>query len=405
MEIELLWLVAALVLAVAAAFFAMGWFARGREARAMAREAQKIPDSYFQGLNQLVSDSPDAAIAAFTLAVQEHPQTAELEFALATLFRRRGEIDRAIRLHQDLAERVDLAPVAKERARLELARDFVKAGLLDHAERALLNLNPDDVRVVQHLHDIYVQERDWAKAIAAAERLSKLSGEPVFRQIGHYHCELAMQARQGGDREAAQRHLVNALVANPQCVRATLLDGEWLALDGRHEAAIATFLQVERQNPEYIGLAARAMFKSYVALGQGRAGLAHLRELQPRHSTIDFFNVLFEAVRELEGDDPAYLLVKEELRRNPTLVGLDRLLEAQMAQVLPERRADLSAMKDIVATHAAALSVYLCNRCGFRARHYYWRCPACNAWESLPPKRTAELETAEKHLARISVGG
>lgn len=404
MEIEFSWWLPATVFIVAGAFFVMGWFARGRDAKGIAREAQKVPDSYFRGLNHLLNDQPDAAIGSFLQVSKEHPQTIELQFALGHLFRRRGEVDRAIRMHQDLAERVDVADESRTAARLELARDYLKSGLLDHAERALLALEQNNPTVQRFLHDIYVQERDWQKAIAAANRLAKLTGESLAKPIGNYHCELAVIANAAGHREAAHRHLVDALVANPECVRATLLDGEWLADEGNHEAAIATFLQVESQQPTYIGLAAKAMLKSYEALGQGAAGLAHLKALQPRHSTIDFFNVLFDAIRKLEGDAAAYELVKDELRRNPTLVGLDRLLEAQIARATPEKSGDLMLMKDLIASHAAALSVYLCGECGFRARQYYWRCPACNAWETLPPKRTAELETAEKHLARITIG-
>jgi lipopolysaccharide assembly protein B len=403
-DFEVSWWLPASALIIAVVFFAMGWFARGKDAKGIAREAQKVPDSYFRGLNLLLNDQQDAAIDSFLQVSKEHPQTVELQFALGNLFRRRGEVDRAIRMHQDLAERVDVPAENRVTARLELARDYLRSGLLDHAERALLALDGSDVTVQRYLHDIYVQERDWPKAIAAATRLAKLTSKSFAKPIGNYHCELATIARSEGDRELSHRHLVDALVANPACVRATLLDGEWLAEEGKHEAAIATFLQVEAQQPEYIGLAAKAMFKSYEALGQGADGLKHLKELQPRHSTIDFFNVLFDGVRQREGDVAAYELVKAELRRNPTLVGLDRLLEAQLAHAPEDKAGDLTIMKGLIASHAAALSVYLCSDCGFRARQYYWRCPACNAWETLPPKRTAELETAEKHLARITIG-
>ena len=174
--------------------------------------------------------------------------------------------------------------------------------------------------------------------------------------------------------------------------------------DTRQRQPIEIWKQVENQNSDYLGLAALGMFNSFKALGKHAEGLTLLRGLQSRYPTIDFLNVVYQASLEQEGEEAAYQLIRDEVRKTPTLIGLDILLEAQIAHAPPERRQDLQLMKSLVHSHAVALSAYLCASCGFRAKQFYWQCPACGGWETFQPKRTAELDMAERHLARIQMG-
>ncbi len=400
MEFEFWWLLALPV------FFGMGWMAARVDLKSLLSESRAMPSSYFRGLNFLLNEQPDRAIESFLQVAKENPQTVELQFALGSLFRRRGEVDRAIRMHQDLVNREDLPQEQRREASFELAQDYFKAGLLDHAEAVLAKMAEAEpsTEVHRQLLDIYIQEKDWEKAIGAAKKLEVSAKRNYQKEIANYYCELAITEQVHGRREAAQRYLAAALEANRKCVRANLLRGEWLARDARHEEAIAAWKAVEAQDPAYLGLAAEGMVESYKALGRLGEGLQLLRGLQHRYPGLDLLNVVYQATAEHEGDEAAWRLVRDEVRRNPTLVGLDRLIDAELLRVPPDRRQDLQLMKNLVHSHAQALAVYLCANCGFKARQFYWQCPACGGWESFLPRRTAELDSPGRHLARMQLG-
>jgi lipopolysaccharide biosynthesis regulator YciM len=400
MEFEFWWLLALPV------FFGMGWIAARVDIKSLLTESRALPSSYFRGLNFLLNEQPDKAIESFLQVAKENPQIVELQFALGSLFRRRGEVDRAIRMHQDLVNRDDLPPEERRQASFELSQDYFKAGLLDHAEEVLARmgeLDPSE-EVHRHLLDIYIQEKDWRKAIDAARKLEVSARRNYQKEIANYFCELAITAHVHNRPEEAQRHLAEALEANRKCVRANLLRGEWLARAGRPEEALEAWKAIESQDPAYFGLAAEGMVESYKALGRPEEGLALLRGLQHRYPGLDLLNVVYQTTAEIEGDEAAWRLVRDEVRRNPTLVGLDRLIDAELVRAPPERRQDLQLMKNLVHTNAQALAVYLCENCGFKARQFFWQCPACGGWETFLPRRTAELDSAGRHLARMQIG-
>ena len=400
MEFEFWWLLALPV------FFGMGWMAARVDLKSLLSESRALPSSYFRGLNFLLNEQPDKAIESFLQVAKENPQTVELQFALGSLFRRRGEVDRAIRMHQDLVNREDLPEEERRQASFELAQDFFKAGLLDHAEQVLAKMALVDpsAEVHRHLLDSYIQEKDWEKAIDAARKLEVSAKRNYQKEIANYYCELAIGEQLHGRGVVAQEHLDRALEANRKCVRANILRGEWLARAGRHQEAIEAWKAIEQQDPAYFGLAAEGMLESYKSLGRLGEGLSLLRGLQHRYPGLDLLNVVYQATSEHEGDDAAWRLVRDEVRRNPTLVGLDRLIDAELVRAPPERRQDLTLMKDLVHSHAQALAVYLCANCGFKARQFFWQCPACGGWETFAPRRTAELDSAGQHLARMQIG-
>ena len=400
MEFEFWWLLALPV------FFGMGWVAARVDLKSLLSESRALPSSYFRGLNFLLNEQPDKAIESFLQVAKENPQTVELQFALGSLFRRRGEVDRAIRMHQDLVNREDLPPEERRHASFELSQDYFKAGLLDHAEGVLARMAEADPSpdVHRNLLDIYIQEKDWEKAVEAAKKLEVSARRNYQKEIANYYCELAITAHIHGRHEESGSMLDKALAANRKCVRANLLRGEWLARAGRHEEALEAWKAIESQDPAYLGLAAEGMVESYKALGRPEEGLALMRGLQHRYPGLDFLNVVYQTTAEIEGDDAAYRLVRDEVRRNPTLVGLDRLIDAELARASADRRQDLQLMKNLVHSHAQALAVYLCENCGFKARQFFWQCPACGGWETFPPRRTAELDSPGRHLARMQIG-
>ena len=372
-------------------FFAMGWAAARVDMRQVVHESRALPRSYFKGLNFLLNEQPDKAIEAFIEVVKVDPQTVELHFALGNLFRRRGETERAIRMHQNLIERVDLSPELKLQALSELGQDFLKAGLLDRAEEVFSRLRGTsrDEEAKRNLLEIYQQEKDWQKAIAIAKEMPDYATQ---KEIANYYCELAAGEMINSRPDSARQYLDSALSLHRNCVRASVLQGDLLQQGGDLAAAIEAWKRIESQNPAYLAIVARKLQDAYLAQGQREEGLQLLRGYLASYPSLDLLETVFQLVMDAEGPEAAYRLVRDELRRNPTLLGLDRLLEAQLLGVPPEKRADLELVRNLVHNHTRRLARYRCDNCGFKARHFYWRCPACGGWETYPPRRTEEFD-------------
>lgn len=390
MEIELWWL---LVLPV---FFGLGWVAARIDIKHLLKESRALPRSYFKGLNFLLNEQPDQAIEAFIEAARVDPETIELHFALGNLFRRRGETDRAIRVHQNLIERDGLSDRQRLHALSELGQDYLKAGLLDRAEDIFLKLRGTerDEEALKNLLEIYQQEKEWAKAIHIAEAMPEHADHLWHKEIAEFRCELATNAMHDGRLDDARRLLDEALAANRKCVRATLLLGELATKVGADETAIEHWKRIEQQHPAYLSLVAEKLMAAFVRLGRQEQGIALLRGWLERHSSLDLLEAVFRAELENEGPAAAYGLVREEVRRNPTLLGLDKFLEAQLLVAPPERRADIELIKNLIHQHTRRVARYRCDACGFKARQFYWRCPGCGGWETYPPKRTEEFDLA-----------
>src|SRR5580765_5801883 len=219
MEIEYWWLLALPL------FFALGWLAARIDIKHLVSESRALPTSYFKGLNFLLNEQPDKAIEAFIEVVKVEPQTIELHFALGSLFRRRGEVERAIRMHQNLVERADLPQQQKLDALFELAQDYLKAGLLDRAEELFAKLKgtSHEEAALKYLLEIYEQEKDWQKAIDTAQRLEVVAGQSHQKEIANFYCEKASKEIMDSRPEAARPHLEQALAHHRLCVRANML--------------------------------------------------------------------------------------------------------------------------------------------------------------------------------------
>ncbi len=372
-------------------FFVLGWAAARIDIRHLVKESRTLPRSYFRGLNFLLNEQPDRAIEAFVEAVKVDPQTVELHFALGSLFRRRGETERAIRMHQNLIERDDLPQDLQLQAMSELGLDFLKAGLLDRAEDVFEKLRDSTISELakRNLLEIYQLEKDWAKAIAIAGELPDVATQ---KEIAEYYCELAAAELIRSRPEAAGKHLQTALERNRKCVRASLLQGDMAQQQERFAEAIACWQRIEQQDPTYLALVAKRLLEAFRRQEQCDEGLQLLRGYLERYPSLDLLDVVFQLVLESDGAEAAYVLVRDELKRNPTLLGLDKLIEARLLYALPEAHADLNLAKSIVQGYTRRLARYRCDNCGFKARQFYWRCPACGGWETYSPKRTEEFD-------------
>jgi lipopolysaccharide biosynthesis regulator YciM len=388
MEFELWWLLAIPL------FFALGWMAARVDIRHVVRESRTLPKSYFKGLNFLLNEQPDKAIDAFIEATKVDSETAELHFALGNLFRRRGETDRAIRMHQNLVDREGLKEEQRLQALVELGHDYLKAGLLDRAEDIFLSLRgtTQNETALNFLLEIYQQEKEWRKAIDIARQLPDHTDHLWQKEIANFYCELAAIEINNSRRTEARKLLDEALATHRKSVRATILLGDLHAACGELENAIETWKRIEQQSPVYLSLVATKLMDAYRKLGRGAQGLQLLRSYLAQHPTVDLLDATFQWSLQDENAEAAHQLVRDELRRNPTLLGLDKLLEAQILVAPPERRAELELVKNLIHNHTRKVARYRCDGCGFKARQFYWRCPGCGAWESYPPKRTEEFD-------------
>lgn len=390
MEIELWWLLAFPL------FFLLGWLAARIDIRHVVRESRSLPRSYLSGLNFLLNEQPDKAIDAFIEAVRIDPDTVELHFALGSLFRRRGETERAIRMHQHLVDRDDLAQAQRTQALAELGQDYLKAGLLDRAEAVFTRLRGtalEDV-ALSHLLEIYQQEKDWPKAIEIAQALPDHESVWWRKEMANFHCEIADNAMMDSRFDEASRSVDAALRVNPKSVRASLIKGDLARQAARLEDAVESWKRIESQDAAYLALVAERIMSAHEQLSRPAEGLQMLRAFLARHPSLDLLDTVFEAVLRQQGPEPAYELVREELRRNPTLLGLDKLLQAGIMTAPLEYRTDVELVRELVHNHTRRVARYRCNACGFKARQFYWRCPACGGWETTPPKRTEEYDIA-----------
>jgi lipopolysaccharide biosynthesis regulator YciM len=373
--------------------FAAGWWLRGVDSRLRRRGADSGPQAYFRGLNHLLNEQPDKAIDAFIEVVRLDPETIDLHFALGNLFRRRGEVDRAVRIHTHLLNRADLPARSRADALAELAQDFLKGGLLDRAEESFTRLLDEPrhrIESMRSLLRIFEMEREWDKAIDIARRLEREAGEGGHAQVAHFHCESAEKALAAGDEAGARAHLEQALKGNRRSVRAAILAGDLALRAGRHDEAIEQWQRVGEISPGHLPLVAARLADALDAAGRRAEALNFLRRSLLDHPSIDLLDIVHGRVGAWEGAAAADALLRDELQRHPSLLGFERLLATRAGAALGD--ALVEQLRGLVQAQVRRLARYRCSKCGFRAREFHWQCPGCNSWDSYPPRRIEELD-------------
>jgi lipopolysaccharide biosynthesis regulator YciM len=274
-----------------------------------------------------------------------------------------------------------------------LGQDYLKAGLLDRAEETFNYLVETQygAQARRALLEIYQREKEWMRAIDAAHALQESGAGGRQKEIAQFYCELAQDELVHTHPDAALLMLENAVAADRKNVRATMLIGDVHLARGDTEAALLAWRRVEQQSVPHVALVAQRLMDGYRAVGRMQEGVNLLKSYLAEAPSIDLLEVVFKAVLELDGVDAANQLVSDELRRTPTLLGLDKLLEARLMEAPPEVRPELSLVKNLVHGYTVKLARYQCSHCGFKARQFYWQCPGCSHWESYPPRRTEEL--------------
>lgn len=377
-----------LVLLVPAAF-ASGWFAARRAAvHRSGMRVSELSSDYFRGLNYLLNEEQDKAIEVFLKLAEYNRDTVETHLALGNLFRRRGEVDRAIRLHQHLVSRPGLTEAMKTVALLELGEDYMRAGLLDRAEALfsdLVAMNAHAPSALRHLVAIYQHERDWHKAIDHARRLEAMTGDDESPMIAQFYCELAEQARQHGARSEARGYLRQAFECQADCVRAFMLTGRLHAEAGEHAEAVEAYEAAVGADIAFVPEILPPLLNSYARTGQMERAEHFLQDILARYNGISPVLALTRLYNQRDGERAGIDFLTSQLRQRPSVRGLMALIDATMDKIEGEARENFLILRDLTRKLLEGQAMYRCSRCGFGAKAHHWQCPSCKSWSTIRP--------------------
>lgn len=382
MEYGLLWLLLPL-----AAW--SGWWVAKRTSPLPAR---RFSPEYLRGLDYLLNEQPDKAIDVFIRLIDVDEETVETHLALGALYRRRGEVNRAIRIHQNLIKISKLNSQQRALATLELGLDYQRAGLLDRAE----NLFQDLVQVPSYrglayrqLLGIYQQEQDWEKAIETAWKLSKHSGENLNPIIAHYHCEQAETFQRKGDIEQTYQALKTALAIDPQCVRVSLIEGHlMLAQQADFFEIIKVFQRVEHQNPQFLPEIIQPLELCYRRLQQLDQFTQYLQHILKTYGGIAPLLALTHKIREQHDEHQAATFIIQHLKDTPSLKGLVHFIDLISPSKKDHTHHHLFLIKEILLKLLKNYPLYRCKECGFSGKTLHWQCPSCKQWNTITPLHT-----------------
>lgn len=383
MEFELWYLI------VVPLLFIAGWWFRGLDQR--QREQEQRPGTYYKGINLLLNDQPDKAIDAFIEVVKLDPETIELHHALGNLFSRRGEFDRAVRIHNHLLNREDLPSHERSLALFELGNDYLKAGIYDRAEESFQRLLKEPeyrLNAMRSLLKIYCTEKEWNKAIEVANTLEKQAGENHQVEMGHFHCELAALEMRAKHFDQAKLELEKALQVDRKSVRALIMLGNLSMLNNDPNAALKYWAQVEKVSPEHLTLVMVQIAQAYEAIGQHDQAMNLINRALEDHSSVETLSIALDLIIKSEGEKAAEKFLKEELERRPTLWAYEKLSELRL-KANPDD-SELELLTGLLKPYVSRPGRYRCSHCGFKAKGFQWLCPGCSSWSSYSPKREEE---------------
>lgn len=383
-----------LLLPIAAAY---GWYMGNRSAQQdKQKHSHQISRQYVTGLNLLLSDQSDKAVDHFIELLQVDNETIDTHLALGNLFRSRGEVDRAIRIHQNLISRSSLTIDEKNLALQQLAKDYMVSGFLDRAERIFEQLVDEPEHregALQQLVAIYQQTREWHKAIDYGYDLVKLGRKRMRSVIAHFWCELAMQEKADGNDSKAIQNFKKALSEDPKCVRATISLGKLYLEREDYQHTIKYMQMVLEQDIDFIGEILPTLADCYHYIGQEQHLVEFLRECIEKEAGVSAELMLAQLVAQHEGVGAAQDLLTRQLVKNPTMKGFYRLIDYHLADAEEGRAKDsLSTLQKLVGEQLKVKPHYRCRKCGFSTHSLYWYCPSCKNWGSIKPIRGLDGE-------------
>jgi len=393
-----------LLLPVAAA---SGWLAARRQVVNKVGN-QKLPDAYFAGLNFLVNEQPDKAIEVFVKVLEVAPETIEVHLALGNLFRRRGELERATTIHQNLLVKTRLNREQHMLALYELGRDYYKAGWFDRAEglfQELSEYNEHAATACHYLQLIYEREREWRKADQAARRLMKYTNEDLQHVIAHYWCEIAEQSFEEQDLTGIRQGINRALATNQQSVRAIMLSAKMHFQSGEYRKALRAWRRCGELAPELQSEIIAGVVECYRALHDPDTLAEYLQNLALHNSSGRVLSQVLEYLREIRGGKAAEMFLLRHLRQYNTAEGLWQLLQFRRSQGCDQDAPYSKFLGEFLQMVLRTDRVYICQHCGFSSKRLNWQCPSCRYWDSMRPVQDPQIPEVAGILELLQVAG
>ena len=357
-----------------------------RTTQSQKRQQSTLSSEYFKGLNYLLNDEQGKALDIFVKLVESNWDTIDTHFALGKIYRKNGEMDKAIKIHQGLIARPSLPERYRSAILLELGYDYLGAGWFDRAEGLFKEVLIQDKKSKEARHNlilIYQQEKDWCKAIDIADDLFTESPALVGPMIAHYYCELADISRTKGDVNQLENNAVKALRYDADCVRASILLADQAKATGENKKAIKLYESIEKQDAESMILVIDSLLECYANLSAQDKSYEYLLALQERHKNLYLQNVIALELEKLQGKDAAVEYLADKVKHQPSLAGLQKLIAYKQKEIDAD---------DVYTDLASAISSmqkdsmkYRCQKCGFSTNTHDWLCPGCNQWGSVKP--------------------
>ncbi|MDX2507857.1 MAG: lipopolysaccharide assembly protein LapB [Gammaproteobacteria bacterium] len=354
-----------------------------------------LTSDYFKGLNYLLNEQTDKAINVFVGMLEVGEETVDTHIALGNLYRQRGEVEQAIKIHQNVIAKPSLSLSKRNDALYELARDFMHAGLLDRAENLFQELIQKQSRVpsaLKYLLSIYQQEHDWEAAIITAKKLESASNKSYSSQVAHFYCELAVLRRKKGNTKEALELVKKALGTDKQSVRASILEGEIERELGNCKAATRAYRRVEQQDPLLISEVLESLLQCYKELDNSKEMKTYLEHTLKKYGGITSILLYAEQIRQTTGDKSAAFFIVESLRKKPSIRGLNHLIEISLDFTKGTAHDNLLILQEITNKLLENKPVYQCTQCGFNGKSMFWHCPSCKSWSSIKPIQGIEGE-------------
>jgi lipopolysaccharide assembly protein B len=363
----------------------IGWMlARSTVSRSERKRNRSFSHRYFQGLNYLLDEQPDKAIAVFIEMAEVTADTIETHLALGSLFRRRGEVERAIRIHQNIISKPGLDESQKTRALLELGEDYMRVGLFDRAEnlfKELIELDSHAPSAIRHLLDIYQQEKDWQAALQQAQQLETVSGEKMGQIMAHFCCEMAEVELQADKPAAARKQLRQARRHFPECIRARIILARIAEQQDMPAEAIAVYEEIAEMDKEYIHDILQPYLDCAKQAGEFPRALEKMADWSQDYDGVSLLLSQTTVIRKEEGLGAATGYLAEALTRRPSVKGLDHLIELKL-EGGPETESGDEILRTVAQKLLARQPSYRCTHCGYAGHSHHWQCPSCKNWST-----------------------
>jgi lipopolysaccharide biosynthesis regulator YciM len=367
-----------------------GWWIASRNYSINEKKiSHRLSREYVVGLNYLLNEQPDKAVDIFIKLLEVDSDTVETHLALGSLFRRRGEVDRAIRVHQNLIARPQLSLLQRKEALMALGQDYMSAGVFDRAERIFTEVvelgGSREINSLQGLLAIYQQEKAWDKALDVTKKIEASTGTSMHPQAAHYYCEIATLAMKNNAHDKALQAIKQALLMDKASVRASLMMADLDIHAGRYKQAIKSLKRVPEQDPDFLNEIIEPLVKCYSELNVMEECVEYLEYTLKIHPRASVIFVIGEYLRKEKGVDFAIDFVSTQLNRYPSIRGLNRLIYWHLESAQGKVKEKLHMLFDITGKFLENKPIYRCGQCGFGGKLLHWHCPSCKQWGKVKP--------------------